>query len=563
MNNKRVVYHLATARLTRRGEMMEAWDVIVIGDGPAAMRAAIESAGSGASTLLSSPFSLGAGNACAMDGLAASIMEADSKSHSNDTIQAGAFLCDQDIVAKRVANAVSQVNLLERWGVIFRRNTKGTPHAVTAFGHSKPRVTGAGDAMVKETQQVLEEQCIRQGVVRRGNQIPLELVHRNQSICGVIMLDMTTGQLYPLQAKTVIIADGGFEEAWNGSNYSGGLGMDLALRAGISLRDMEFIARSPLALSGTNIILPLGILNDGASLHSADGADLEITPDADMHYVIEKIQQTPNPVLDARELKSQWWNGINKQISQRLGVEIDKQTLAISCKAVSTIGGIPVDENGRVVTEKWSRWFTGLYAAGDAACSGMHGAGMIVGNRLLDALAGGAAAGKHAGEWSQGASFSGRGELEAVIGAAEAELDLLFIEEEGAVLRSGSITADLTQVMDSSMGFEREEKGLSTGLEKLLQLSDTAGQIHCDDQSRLYNDNLRQILYLKAMIRLSIAATRSALARKESRGLHQRSDYPQIDNDQLHHTLVDKDGNISSLAIRKGSSGTWLIAPSA
>jgi succinate dehydrogenase / fumarate reductase flavoprotein subunit len=424
-------------------------------------------------------------------------------------------------------------------------------------------VTGAGDAMVKETQQVLEEQCIRQGVVRRGNQIPLELVHRNQSICGAIILDMTTGQLHPLQAKTVIIADGGFEEAWNGSNYSGGLGMDLALRAGISLRDMEFIARSPLALSGTDIILPAGILNDGASLHSADGADLEITPDADMHYVVEKIQQTSNPVLDARGLKGQWWNGISKQISQRLGVEMDKQTLAISCKEVSTIGGIPVDENGRVVTEKWSRWFTGLYAAGDAACSGLHGAGMIVGNRLLDALAGGAAAGKHAGEWSQGANFSGRGELEAVIGAAEAELDLLFIEPEGDVLRSGSITADLTQVMDSSMGFEREEKGLSAGLEKLLQLSDTAEQIHCDDQSRLYNDNLRQILYLKAMIRLSIAATRSALARKESRGLHQRSDYPQIDNDQLHHTLVDKEGNLSSLAIRKGSSGTWLIAPNA
>ena len=93
---------------------MEAWDVIVIGDGPAAMTAAIESARSGVSTLLSSPFSLGVGNTSAMDGLAASVMEADSKSHTNDTIQAGAFLCDQDIVAKRVANAVSQVDLLER-----------------------------------------------------------------------------------------------------------------------------------------------------------------------------------------------------------------------------------------------------------------------------------------------------------------------------------------------------------------------------------------------------------------------------------------------------------------
>ena len=543
--------------------MMEAWDVIVIGDGPAAMTAAIESARSGASTLLSSPFSLGVGNTSAMDGLAASVMEADSKSHSNDTIQAGAFLCDQDIVAKRVANAVSQVNLLERWGVIFRRNTKGTPHAVSAFGHSKPRVTGAGDAMVKETQQVLEEQCIRHGVVRRGNQIPMELVHRNQSICGTIILDMTTGQLHALQAKTVVIADGGFEEAWNGSNYSSGLGMDLTLRAGIPLRDMEFIARTPLAITGTDIVLPYGLLNDGASLHSADGADLEISSDADMHDVIGKIQQTPNPVLDARNLKSQWWNRTATQISQRLGIEISQQTLAVSCKAISTIGGIPVDESGRVVAEKWSRWFTGLYAAGDASCSGMHGAEMIVGNRLLDALSGGSAAGKHAGNWSKSAKFSGREDLEAALGGVEAELDLLFIKQEGAVLRSGAITADLTRVMDSSMGFERELNNLSTGLEKLLELSENANQLYCDDQSRLYNDNLRQILYLKATIRLSIAATRSALARTESRGSHQRSDYPQTDSDQLHHTLVDKDGNIGSLAIRKGPSGSWLIAPSA
>ena len=193
----------------------------------------------------------------------------------------------------------------------------------------------------------------------------------------------------------------------------------------------------------------------------------------------------------------------------------------------------------------------------------MHGAEMIVGNRLLDALSGGSAAGKHAGGWSKSAKFSGREDLEAALGSAEAELDLLFIEQEGAVLRSGSITADLTRVMDSSMGFEREENNLSAGLEKLLELSENANQIYCDDQSRLYNDNLRQILYLKATIRLSIAATRSALARTESRGSHKRSDYPQTDSDQLHHTLVDKDGNIGSLAIRKGPSGSWLIAPSA
>ena len=166
---------------------MEAWDVIVIGEGSAALRAAASAAKGGATTLMMSADSLGTGDSSALDGIAAPLRENTTRSYREDTIRAGDYLCDQDIVATRVSQATRQVDLLERWGVVFRRDADGIPMVRRASGHSKPRLTGAGDAMSRETQQVLEEQCFQHGVVRRGDQLPLELVHTDQSIHGLVV----------------------------------------------------------------------------------------------------------------------------------------------------------------------------------------------------------------------------------------------------------------------------------------------------------------------------------------------------------------------------------------
>ena len=169
---------------------MEAWDIIVIGDGPAALRASASAAKAGASTLMMSADSLGVGNSSAVDGIAAPLKESTTKSHRDDTIRAGGFLCDQDIVSHRVSQATRQVDLLERWGVIFRRDADGIPLVRKASGHTLPRLAGAGDSKVRGTQQVLEEQCMKHGVVRRGDQVPLELVHSGKQIHGVISLSL-------------------------------------------------------------------------------------------------------------------------------------------------------------------------------------------------------------------------------------------------------------------------------------------------------------------------------------------------------------------------------------
>ena len=540
---------------------MEAWDIIVLGDGPAALRASASAAKEGATTLMMSADSLGVGNSSAMDGIAAPLKESTTKSHRDDTIRTGAFLCDQDIVSNRISQATRQVDLLERWGVIFRRDADGIPLVRRAAGHTLPRLAGAGEAMSRETQQVLEEQCMRYGVVRRGDQIPLRLVHTDEQVHGLISLDLSTGLVNPLQAKCVIIADGGYEGIWTGTSI--GLGLDLAMRSGLSVRGLEFVSWTPLAVSGTNVVLPIGMLADGATLHHKNGNPLEVDDFADANRIVNAINDQ-EIVLDARNMGASniWWSQTSELLSTRLGINASKQTIPVSPRASTTLGGIVTDEFGRAISGKWSRWFTGLYAAGDSACSGVHGAGIIAGNRLLDALAGGAESGKHAAEHAAKTSFSGRAALETQLGVAEADLDFdMAGAEEGPVQRAGPLFAKLTDLMSTNVGTIRNESGLKATLDQLNDLEASSEKLHVDDGSRLFNSNLLEALRLKAGIRLAKATTQSALSRTESRGVHQRSDFTETDPEQMHHTLVDAEGNTSTLAIRKGSSGTWILAP--
>ena len=126
----------------------------------------------------------------------------------------------------------------------FRRDANGIPMARKAIGHGKARNVDSGDATGREAQQILEEQCMRYGVIRRGDHLPLSLIHTNQSVSGITVVDMTNGRIAALQAKAVIIADGGFDGIF--SHGMVGLGLDLALRAGVPLRRWNSLHAPPL-----------------------------------------------------------------------------------------------------------------------------------------------------------------------------------------------------------------------------------------------------------------------------------------------------------------------------
>jgi succinate dehydrogenase / fumarate reductase flavoprotein subunit len=305
------------------------------------------------------------------------------------------------------------------------------------------------------------------------------------------------------------------------------------------------------------------MLSDGASLHHPNGNPLEVEEFADTTS-ISIAMGAQNIALDARNMgeSEKWWAQTSELVSTRLGINMARQTIPVSAQVSTTLGGIVTDEQGRAISGKWSRWFTGLYAAGDAACSGIHGAGMVAGNRLLDALTGGHISGLHAAEYASKTNFSGRAALETQLGVSEADLDFEMAgAEEGPVQRAGPLFAKLTEIMTSHVGMNRDADGLNEALEALNSLESSAANLHVDDNSRLFNSNLLEALRIKAGIRLAKATVHSALSRTESRGVHQRTDFTETDSEQMHHTLVDIEGNISTLAIRKGSAGSWVLTP--
>ena len=542
---------------------MEAWDVVILGDGPAALSAAAQASKDGASVLMMSSTALGDGGMGAMNGIACHIQEESNRGHREDTIKMGAFLCDQDIVASRTTKALRIVDLLERRGVNFRRDAKGIVMGHYASGHSKPRLCNAGDATTREVQQVLEEQCMKYGVTRRSDQVPLELIHTDSSINGLIAIDMLNGRIQSIQCKALIVADGGFEGAF--TNGSTSLGMDAAYRAGAPLRNMEFVAETPLGVVGTNLVIPQAILSDGATLHTPSGTALETSSTTPTSEICAKMHEAGTTVLDARNMgkHADWWAVLFDNIKQRTGIDMNRQTVGVAPVPSQTLGGLPTDEHGRVVLQSWARWFTGLYSAGSAASSGLHGADVLQGNRLLDSIAGGEAAGAHAAEWIIKRKFTGATKLEEAFSLAEAELSMLGGESEESVQRLNPVITRLKEILTAVQTPATIATDYENAVESLEQLSVQSEKLYCDQTSLIANQNLLEILRTQAAIRMAQAHVQSASLRTESRGLHQRSDFSETDQEQLHHNLIFFDGTHSTLALRKGPSGNWILPPSA
>ena len=538
---------------------MEAWDVIVLGDGPAALHAAAEAAKSGASTLMMSSTGLGDPGMSALEGLSAPIQESNNRSHREDTIRCGGFLCDQDMVAETTAGAIKHVDLLERRGLNFRRDQQGLPMVRKAAGHQQPRTVDAGSATALGLQQLGEEQCMRHGVIRRGDQVPLTLVHTKQSVEGLVAVDMVNGKIIGLQCKALIIADEGFEGAFSSGVV--GLGMDMAFRTGVALRDMEFMTHHPLTIKGTNVFLPTGLLLDGAQIHEASGAAIDVDGQSSLE-ITASLSAAVQPVLDARNmgLSASWWGSLFRLVKQRTGIDMNRQTVPLEPTVGHTLGGLPVDGNGRCVVGAWSRWFTGLYAAGDAACTGLHGAAPLAGNRLLDALTSGTAAGKHAGEWVADRKFSATSGLETALEDAQADISAMVESEEAThVVRCGTVMASLHSALASTSTFSAES--MANLQAKVEQLSITAESLHLDQASLIANTNLLEVLRTQAAVRMVLASVQSGLAREESRGSFTREDFPEANDDFLHHITIDREGNTGALAIKKGAGGHWVLPP--
>lgn len=547
---------------------MEAWDVVVVGATIAGMRAAIAAYDEGASVVILSAHGLGnSGSDTYSSGLAASIDESNPMSHRDDTIRGGDWLNDQDIVSKRTSLINSHISQLDQWGLNFRRSLSGSPNSEKGLGHKAPRVLTTGFSTSREIQHILEEQCIRRSIMRRGDWFPLSLSNSNGQVTGIVALDMTEGTVESLQSKAVIIADDGFENAWNSGNSSS-RGLSIALDAGCQLRDLEFISWNPLSVPDTELSLSLDILQNGGKLTTSAGTEIQINSDTTPNKLAQEINTAGGlALLDATSLSKaavEWYGGLSRAIKNRTGLDMSEQLIPVSPKVEQTVGGLPVDEHGRVVRGNWDTWYTGLYSAGSASCSGLNGTGIIAGNRLMEDLVGGSLAGMHAGKWITKKNFGGAESLNETMFSAQANIaDMVSNASINNTSNSSNIKMKLWNTFSSKMGFTRSLEGLQEAEKILEKLEMDAEQANLIDNNMIMNTNLTEILELRGLISIARASIVAASSRLESRGSHQRTDFQEkLDETMLKHTLVDSNLQLNWLPLRKSASDTWILTPS-
>ncbi|MED5231739.1 MAG: FAD-binding protein [Candidatus Thermoplasmatota archaeon] len=476
---------------------MESWNLVIVGSGPAALRAAIAAADAGTTPLLLESSGIGAGSAGSdIAGLAASIDEVSSSGHRDDTISAGGESTDKVAAARVCGEAVNVLAELERWGLVLRRREGGLPHATQIAGHSMPRMTGCGDATGRNITRILEEQAMKRGVIRRSDILAMSLVMDGKQVRGLTAYDTNSGVVIGIQSKAVILATSGHQGIWTSPSAGSGLGSSLLASAGLSLVGMENNPTHPLTVRGTDLNISLDVLGSGGRVRKSNGEDVDPSEVGE-----------DDCILDLRGLDSDakaWFANTRTRVKDRTGLDISREVVPITTSIATTTGGAPVDEHGRVTFSKGKKWATGLYAAGRSANNGMHGEGMLAGNIILDDIVGGGNAGSHAGAWAQEASFGGSTLVEKAITTSSKRLELL---KKGDGASVGQASATLASVMSSCTNGSRDESSLKSAADAIAEMRDTG--IKVTDQSSVMNTEMCSALKLQGMITLAEQITKS------------------------------------------------------
>jgi succinate dehydrogenase / fumarate reductase flavoprotein subunit len=528
---------------------MQAWDVVVVGSGVAALRCAIAAADAGASVTILCPGALDSPQQAPMlSGFATSMGEVSSKAHFSDTISVGADLCEPQIVARFANSAVDHLAELERWGLVLRRDTNGLPLLSHLPGHSIARVANTGDSTDREIRSILEEQCTKRNIPRRADIETLEIVISDGCARGVVVLDVASGEIFAVQAKSVVLAGAGYEGAWGEAvNLSSPA---LAKAAGISLADLEFNTRHPLFVSDTGVAIPMDVLAAGGELRTAAGDVLEIGDISSSDSICAAIDAAGGAILNANNLSRDtvpWFAGLAATLSERCGIDMATESIAVETGVAHTIGGIPTDGNGQVVNGDWDSVIPGLFAAGDAACSGFHGAASSCGNRLLDAIAGGENAGSNAAAHATAVKFAASRILSKSAKAATERMNSTLSNSNGGV-GYGAVHTVLTSAMNTHMGGIRDATGLAVAAAVIADLRST--EISLSDTSSVMNTEYVAAHRLTGLLAVCAATVAAAISREESRGSHVRSDHPDTSSNFDHHSLTSPEGEVSNLTLR-------------
>jgi succinate dehydrogenase / fumarate reductase flavoprotein subunit len=523
-------------------------DVLIIGAGGAGLRAALGALAQGAKVGVVCKSLLGkAHTVMAEGGIAAAMANVDSaddwRTHFRDTMRGGKLLNNWRMAQIHAQEAPERVRELEQWGALFDRTQDGQILQRAFGGHTFRRLCHVGDRTGLEMIRTLQDRGVQLGIDVFMECTITRLLKDGDRIAGAFGYWREQGRFVVFRAKSIVIATGGIGKAWkitsNSWEYTGD-GMALAYRAGAELMDMEFVQFHPTGMvwppGVQGILVTEAVRGEGGVLRNKLGERFM------EKYDPKKLDLSTRDVVaraiytEVREGRGTEHGGAYLDISQKpadyvkkklpsmyhqfkelADVDITKGPMEVGPTCHYMMGGIRVDAE----TTKSS--LPGLFAAGEAA-AGLHGANRLGGNSLSDLLVfgrrAGIAAADHAKQTSTTAIDSGQ------IEDAAREMLAPFERKDGE--SPYTIHSDLQETMQNLVGIFRTKEDLIRALEELEKLNERAGRLSVEG-SRLFNPGWHLAQDLKAMLTVSEAVTRSALAREESRGAHSRIDHPGLD----------------------------------
>ncbi|HYL90890.1 MAG TPA: fumarate reductase (quinol) flavoprotein subunit [Burkholderiales bacterium] len=549
-------------------------DVVVVGAGGAGLRAAIAAAEGDPKlrvALVSKVLPMRSHTVAAEGGAAGVTRDDDSlDSHFNDTVSGGDWLCDQDVVEYFVAHCHPELVQLEHWGCPWSRKDDGSVNTRFFGGMSVQRTWFAADRSGFHILHTLFQTSLKYPQIKRYDEFfCVDLIVDDGRVRGVLLIEIATGEMVFIESSAVVLATGGAGRVFRQNTNAGtvtGDGMGLAFRHGAPLRDMEFMQWHPTCLPGTGILMTEACRGEGAILVNKDGyrylqdyglgpvdpwpraKAMELGPrdrlsQAFWHELQKgrtiETPQGPAVHLDLRHLGA-------KKIHERLpliseaaktfmGVDTVKEPIPV-CPAVHyTMGGTYT--NVRCETP-----LAGLYAAGECASVGIHGANRLGSNSLVEIVVFGRVAGESAADYARSARATQS--VQAMAEASAASFNALLKNDQGE--RLATLRDEMRDAMETGVGIYRTADGMRAACHKLAQLRERYRRgVKLDDRARAFNTEWLGAIELGFMLEVAEALAHSALARRESRGAHMRLDgYEQRDDENfLKHTLAHRAGD--------------------
>jgi fumarate reductase flavoprotein subunit len=545
-------------------------DVAIVGAGGAGLRAALalaEAAPKLRIALISKVYPMRSHTCAAEGGAAGVIKPGDSLAqHFEDTVGGGDWLCDQDAVEYFIGEAPKELLQLERWGCPWSREPDGSV-AVRPFGGMKRmRTWFAADKSGFHILHTLFQTSLKYSSICRFDEYYVtDLLVEDGRCRGLTAIEMRSGQMRRFDAAAVILAGGGagrmFPVTTNGAIKTGDA-MALAYRAGVPLKDMEFVQYHPTGLPSTGTLLTEACRGEGGVLLNKNGRrflqDYGMGPETPLgHPVLKTMELGPRDRVSqafwheqrkGNALPTRWGDAMlldmrhlgEKTINERLPLVRDMSISYMGVDPVSDpvpvrpvvhymMGGIHTDTEAATP-------LAGLFAAGECACVSINGANRLGSNSLTELLVFGRRAALSAIEFvenNQARPVSAR-----LAEHAQGRIRELMQRTGGAETVAG-LRREMMRIMEEHAGIYRNGEGLAAACARLGELRRRHRNLELHDRTNVYNTDLLQALELGAMLDCAEAVVQSAAARKESRGAHQRLDFPERDDRNfLRHTLA-------------------------